>query len=116
MSNPHNVEKTMQSFNNYKRCSKQRRSSFSANYLQHADHYLRRLNELSERKENSVEKSKVSDKSSAGRELVEDEKNQSISEQLNYLNSDNSKSILILFNSNSSLSFPLKFFQMVTLV
>ena len=27
------------------------------NYLQHADHYLRRYNELNERRENSIEKS-----------------------------------------------------------
>ena len=31
------------------------------NYLQHADHYLRRYNELIDRKENSTEKTKVSD-------------------------------------------------------
>ena len=33
------------------------------NYLQHADHYLRRYNELTDRKENSSEKTKVSDDS-----------------------------------------------------
>ena len=32
------------------------------NYLQHADHYLRRYNELNERKENFTDKSKVVDK------------------------------------------------------
>ena len=33
----------------------------SQNYLQHADHYLRRFNELSEKRENNTEKVKVSD-------------------------------------------------------
>ena len=32
------------------------------NYLQHADHYLRRYNELNERKENSLEKVKTDKK------------------------------------------------------
>ena len=32
------------------------------NYLQHADHYLRRYNELNERKENSIEKTKTEEK------------------------------------------------------
>jgi hypothetical protein len=32
------------------------------NYLQHADHYLRRYNELNERKENSLDKTKNEDK------------------------------------------------------
>ena len=34
------------------------------NYLQHADHYLRRYNELSEKKESSFEKSKISENTS----------------------------------------------------
>jgi len=75
MNNPHNVEKTMQKFQQLAKDAQSNGDPVLAqNYLQHADHYLRRLNELSERKENSVEKSKVSDKSSAGRELIEDEK------------------------------------------
>tara|TARA_B100001063_G_scaffold217756_1_gene220660 strand:- start:391 stop:606 length:216 start_codon:yes stop_codon:yes gene_type:complete len=32
------------------------------NYLQHADHYLRRYNELNERKENSQDKIKIDEK------------------------------------------------------
>ena len=34
----------------------------SQNYLQHADHYLRRYNELNERRENLADKSTVEEK------------------------------------------------------
>ena len=58
MNNIHNVEKTMQK---YQQLAKDAQSNgdpvLSQNYLQHADHYLRRYNELNERRENSVEKS-----------------------------------------------------------
>ena len=37
------------------------------NYLQHADHYLRRYNELNEKRENSIEKI-VPDKESSPKE------------------------------------------------
>ena len=51
MTNPHNVEKTMQKF---QQLAKDAQSSgdpvLVENYLQHADHYLRRLAELNERK------------------------------------------------------------------
>ena len=50
MSNPHNVEKTMQKF---QQLAKDAQSSgdpvLVENYLQHADHYSRRLAELHER-------------------------------------------------------------------
>ena len=50
MSNPHNVEKTMQKF---QQLAKDAQSSgdpvLVENYLQHADHYSRRLAELNER-------------------------------------------------------------------
>ena len=50
MSNPHNVEKTMQKF---QQLAKDAQSSgdpvLVENYLQHADHYSRRLSELNER-------------------------------------------------------------------
>lgn len=57
MSNPHNVEKTMQKF---QQLAKDAQSSgdlvLVENYLQHADHYSRRLAELHERsKDNSKE-------------------------------------------------------------
>ena len=50
MSNPHNVEKAMQKF---QQLAKDAQSSgdpvLAENYLQHADHYSRRLTELNER-------------------------------------------------------------------
>ena len=58
MNNIHNVEKTMQK---YHQLAKDAQSNgdpvLAQNYLQHADHYLRRYNELNERRENSIEKS-----------------------------------------------------------
>ena len=57
MNNIHNVEKTMQK---YQQLAKDAQSNgdpvLSQNYLQHADHYLRRYNELNERRENISEK------------------------------------------------------------
>ena len=50
MNNPHNVEKTMQKF---QQLAKDAQSSgdpvLVENYLQHADHYSRRLSELNEK-------------------------------------------------------------------
>ena len=70
MSNPHNVEKTMQKFQQLAKDAQSNGDPVLAqNYLQHADHYLRRYNELNERKENSLEKSKISD-SSGSKESV----------------------------------------------
>ena len=63
MSNPHNVEKAMQKF---QQLAKDAQSSgdpvLAENYLQHADHYSRRLAELNERsKDNSSnEKNNIS--------------------------------------------------------
>jgi len=58
MNNIHNVEKTMQK---YHQLAKDAQSNgdpvLVQNYLQHAYHYLRRYNELNERRENSIEKS-----------------------------------------------------------
>ena len=63
MNNIHNVEKTMQK---YQQLAKDAQSNgdpvLSQNYLQHADHYLRRYNELNERRENSIEKSTPDEK------------------------------------------------------
>jgi len=71
MNNIHNVEKTMQK---YQQLAKDAQSNgdpvLSQNYLQHADHYLRRYNELNERRENSIEKPILAEKS------LPDEKNQ----------------------------------------
>ena len=63
MNNIHNVEKTMQK---YQQLAKDAQSNgdpvLAQNYLQHADHYLRRYNELKERRENLIEKSTPEEK------------------------------------------------------
>ena len=46
------------------------------NYYQHADHYLRRYNELNERKANLNEKSKITEKSLPEKDTVEKETSQ----------------------------------------
>tara|TARA_A100001011_G_C13956477_1_gene693422 strand:- start:243 stop:605 length:363 start_codon:yes stop_codon:yes gene_type:complete len=55
MTNPHNVEKTMQKF---QQLAKDAQSSgdpvLAENYLQHADHYSRRLTELNERNKDNL--------------------------------------------------------------
>ena len=57
MNNIHNVEKTMQKFQQLAKDAQSNGDPVLAqNYLQHADHYLRRYNELNEKKEVSVEK------------------------------------------------------------
>ena len=64
MNNIHNVEKTMQK---YQQLAKDAQSNgdpvLAQNYLQHADHYLRRLNELTDKKENFLDKNKISENS-----------------------------------------------------
>ena len=66
MNNSHNVEKTMQKFQQLAKDAQSNGDPVLAqNYLQHADHYLRRYNELNERKENTLEKSKIPDTSSS---------------------------------------------------
>ena len=76
MNNIHNVEKTMQK---YQQLAKDAQSNgdpvLSQNYLQHADHYLRRFNELNEKRDNYFEKNKDSEKTLA-------EKNDKDSEEL----------------------------------
>ena len=68
MNNIHNVEKAMQK---YHQLAKDAQSNgdpvLAQNYLQHADHYLRRYNELNEKRENSIEKI-VPDKESSPKE------------------------------------------------
>ena len=63
MNNIHNVEKSMLKF---QQLAKDAQSNgdpvLSQNYLQHADHYLRRYNELNERKEISIERTKSEEK------------------------------------------------------
>ena len=64
MNNIHNVEKTMQKFNQLAKDAQSNGDPVLAqNYLQHADHYLRRYNELNEKKDHLNEKNKVSQQS-----------------------------------------------------
>ena len=79
MNNIHNVEKAMQK---YQQLAKDAQSNgdpvLSQNYLQHADHYLRRYNELNEKRENSTDKTISEDKALPKDETTEKE-TQSIS-------------------------------------
>ena len=64
MNNLHNVEKTMQKFQQLAKDAQSNGDPILAqNYLQHADHYLRRYNELNDKKENLSVKSKHSEDS-----------------------------------------------------
>ena len=72
MNNMHNVEKTMQKFQQLAKDAQSNGDPVLAqNYLQHADHYLRRFNELNERKENLIEKTKVEEKSFSQEDVAE---------------------------------------------
>ena len=63
MNNVHNVEKTMQKFQQLAKDAQSNGDPVLAqNYLQHADHYLRPINELNDKRENNVDKT-VSEKS-----------------------------------------------------
>ena len=72
MNNIHNVEKTMQK---YQQLAKDAQSNgdpvLVQNYLQHADHYLRRYNELNERRENLAEKTNAEEKSLPKEDSIE---------------------------------------------
>jgi len=74
MNNIHNVEKTMLK---YQQLAKDAQSNgdpiLAQNYLQHADHYLRRYNELSDKRENLVEKVVTEEKSLDKNEAKNDE-------------------------------------------
>ena len=78
MNNIHNVEKTMQK---YQQLAKDAQSNgdpiLAQNYLQHADHYLRRYNELNERRENFVDKKTNDEKSLPNEENINKENLQS---------------------------------------
>jgi len=72
MSNPHNVEKTMQKF---QQLAKDAQSSgdliLVENYLQHADHYSRRLAELNEKnKDNTSGEKNISLEDTAVKDLL----------------------------------------------
>ncbi len=63
MTNPHNVEKTMQKFQQLAKDAQSNGDPVLAqNYFQHADHYLRRFNELNEKKDFSQDQSQSSNK------------------------------------------------------
>ena len=63
MNNIHNVEKTMQKFNQLAKDAQSNGDPVLAqNYLQHADHYLRRFNELSEKREVTQDQSQNTNK------------------------------------------------------
>ena len=80
MNNIHNVEKTMQK---YQQLAKDAQSNgdpvLAQNYLQHADHYLRRYNELNERRENISDKTITNDKSTVKEDLEEKKTHQATS-------------------------------------
>ena len=75
MTNPHNVEKTVQKFQQLAKDAQTAGDPVLVeNYLQHADHYLRRYNELNERKENSLEKTKTEEKPISQEKISESDK------------------------------------------
>ena len=62
-TNPQNLEKTIQKFQQLAKDAQSNGDPVLAqNYLQHADHYLRRYNELSEKKDSFIDKSKIPEK------------------------------------------------------
>ena len=64
MNNLNNVEKTMLKFQQLAKDAQSNGDPVLAqNYLQHADHYLRRYNELNDRRENSLDKITSEEKS-----------------------------------------------------
>ena len=78
MNNIHNVEKAMQK---YQQLAKDDQSNgdpiLAQNYLQHADHFLRRFNELNEKKENSMYNSNNSEKTLSQEESTDQKISQS---------------------------------------
>ena len=74
MNNIHNVEKTMQKFQQLAKDAQSNGDPVLAqNYFQHADHYLRRLNELTEKKEAYTDRSKISEKNISNKEKINSE-------------------------------------------
>ena len=74
MSNIHNVEKTMLKFQQLAKDAQSNGDPVLAqNYLQHADHYLRRYNELNEKKENFSDKPKTEAKPIAKESITDKE-------------------------------------------
>ncbi len=72
MNNSHNVEKTMQKFQQLAKDAQSNGDPVLAqNYLQHADHYLRRLNELLSKKDGFIDRNKAEDKSTPEETFLE---------------------------------------------
>ena len=71
MNNIHNVEKAMQK---YQQLAKDAQSNgdpvLAQNYLQHADHYLRRYNELNDKRENASDKNKSQESELSEKEKI----------------------------------------------
>ena len=74
MNNIHNVEKTMLK---YQQLAKDAQSNgdpiLAQNYLQHADHYLRRYNELNDKRDSSVERKIHTEESLKNEKSIEKE-------------------------------------------
>ena len=72
MNNLNNVEKTMQKFQQLAKDAQSNGDPVLAqNYLQHADHYLRRYNELNDKRENLSDKNKSQDKNISQKQTSE---------------------------------------------
>ena len=84
MNNLHHVEKAMQKFQQLAKDAQSNGDPILAqNYFQHADHYLRRYNELNEKKENHYEKNKIPDKHGNDKEIAETENKKEILQTTN---------------------------------
>ena len=82
MNNLHHVEKAMQKFQQLAKDAQSNGDPILAqNYLQHADHYLRKFNELNEKKENYNEKNKISEKPLTEKETAETNNKKEILQQ-----------------------------------
>ena len=83
MNNIHNVEKTMQK---YQQLAKDAQSNgdpvLAQNYLQHADHYLRRYNELNDKRENSLDKPIHEQKSLSKEDAMKEKETQQITTKI----------------------------------
>ena len=82
MNNLHHVEKAMQKFQQLAKDAQSNGDPILAqNYLQHAEHYLRKFNELNEKKENYNEKNKISEKPLTEKETAETDNKKEILQQ-----------------------------------
>ena len=72
MNNLHALEKAMQKFQQLAKDAQSNGDPVLAqNYFQHADHYLRRFNELNDRKENFSNKNADTEKINVGADILE---------------------------------------------